>query len=48
MQARKTPNTDNFSEIGNAPDTTSGCQMMSFSHVEKDLYSNENLNLNLE
>ena len=48
MQARKTPNTDNFCEIGNAPDTTSGCQMMSFSHVEKDLYSNENLNLNLE
>ena len=25
-----------------------GCQMMSYSHVEKDLNSNEHLNLNLE
>ena len=32
---------------GNA-DTASGCQMMSYSHVEKDLNMNEHLNLNLE
>ena len=32
---------------GNAADTTNGCQMMSYSHVEKDLNRNEHLNLNL-
>ena len=33
---------------GNAADTANGCQMMSYSHVEKDLNRNEHLNLNLE
>ena len=33
---------------GNAVDTANGCQMMSYSNVEKDLNRNENLNLNLE
>ena len=32
---------------GKAADTTNGCQMMSYSHVEKDLNRNEHLNLNL-
>ena len=31
---------------GNAADTTNGCQMTNFSYVEKDLNSNEHLNLN--
>ena len=29
---------------GNTADTTNGCQMMSFSHVEKDLNRNKHLN----
>ena len=33
---------------GNAGDTTNCCQMMSYSHLEKDLNKNEHLNLNLE
>ena len=33
---------------GNAADTTNGCQMTNFSYVEKDLNSNEHLNINLE
>ena len=33
---------------GNAIDTASGCQMPSYSNVEKDLNRNEHLNLNLE
>ena len=33
---------------GNAADTASGCQMISYSHIEKDLHGNEHLNLNLE
>ena len=33
---------------GNAADTTNGCQMTNFSYVEKDLNSNEHLNLNLQ
>ena len=32
----------------NAAGTTSGCNIMSYPHVEKDLNRNENLNLNLE
>ena len=32
----------------NAADTSNGCQMMSYSHVEKDPQRNEYLNLNLE
>ena len=32
---------------GNA-DTTSGCQMVRYSHVEKNLNRSEHLNLNLE
>ena len=31
---------------GKASDTSNGCQMMSNSHVEKDLNRNEHLNLN--
>ena len=31
---------------GNAADTSNGCQMISYSHVEKDLNRNEHLNLN--
>ena len=34
--------------LGNAADTTDTCQMMSCSHVEKDLNRNEHLNLKLE
>ena len=30
---------------GNAADITNGCQMMSYSHLEKDLNTNENLKL---
>ena len=30
---------------GKAADITNGCQMMSYSHVEKDLNKNEHLNL---
>ena len=30
---------------GNAVDTANDCQMMSYSHVEKDLSRNEHLNL---
>ena len=33
---------------GKAIDTASGCQMMNYSHSEKDLNKNEHLNLNLE
>ena len=33
---------------GYAAVTASGCQMMSYSHEEKDLNGNEHLNLNLE
>ena len=33
---------------GNAADTVNGCQMMSYSHVEKNLNRSEHLNLNLE
>ena len=33
---------------GNAADTANSCQMMSYSHVEKDLNRNEHFNLNLE
>ena len=33
---------------GKAADTTNGCQMMSYSHVEKDLNKYEHLNLNLK
>ena len=33
---------------GNSAGTASGWQLMSHSHVEKDLKLNENLNLNLE
>ena len=33
---------------GNAADTTNACQMMNYSHVEKDLSRNEHLNLFLE
>ena len=29
-------------------DTATGCQMMSYTHVEKDLNGNEHLHLNLE
>ena len=32
----------------NPAGTTNGCQMMSYSHAEKDLNRNEHLNLNLE
>ena len=32
----------------NAADTANSCQIMSYSHVEKDLNRNEQLNLNLE
>ena len=32
----------------NAAYTVNDCQMMSYSHVEKDLNRNEHLNLNLE
>ena len=31
-----------------AADITSGCQTMSYTHVEKDLNRNEHLNLNIE
>ena len=34
--------------FGNAADTASGCQMINYSHVEKDLNRNEHLNLYLE
>ena len=34
--------------LGNVADTTDTCQMMSYSHVEKDLNRNEHLNLKLE
>ena len=30
---------------GNAADITNGCQMMSYSHLEKDLNTNENLEI---
>ena len=30
--------------LGNAADTADTCQMMSYSHVEKDLNRNEHLN----
>ena len=33
---------------GNFSDTANGCQMMSYSHAEKDINRNEHLNLNLE
>ena len=33
---------------GNAADNASGCQMMSFSHLEKDPNKNEHLKLNIE
>ena len=33
---------------GNAADTTNCCQMMTYSHVEKDLNRNDHLNVNLE
>ena len=33
---------------GNTADTVNGCQMMSYFYVEKDLNSNEHLNLGLE
>ena len=33
---------------GNAADTANGCQMISYSHAEKDLNRSEDLNLNLE
>ena len=33
---------------GNTADTAIGCQMMNYSHVEKDLNSNEHLSVNLE
>ena len=32
----------------NAADSASGCQIMSYSHVENDLNKSEYLNLNLE
>ena len=32
----------------NAADTAKGCQMISYSDIEKDLNKNEHLNLNLE
>ena len=32
----------------NAADSTNGCQMMSYSHVEKDLNTNEHSNLDLD
>ena len=34
--------------LGNAADTANGCQMMSYSRVEKNLNRNEHLNLNVE
>ena len=33
---------------GNAADTANDCQMMSFSHIEKDLNRNKYSKLNLE
>ena len=33
---------------GNTADIASGCQMMSYSPMEKHLNGNEHLNLNLE
>ena len=33
---------------GNAVNTANDCQIMNFSHVEKDLNRNEHLNLNIE
>ena len=40
----------NFDPIahGNTADTANGCQMISYSHVEKDLNRNEDLNLNFK
>ena len=32
---------------GNAADTANGCQMMSYSRIEKDLNRNEHLKLNI-
>ena len=38
----------NSSTPGNAADTTKGCKMISYSHVEKDLNRNEYLKLTFE
>ena len=40
----------NFDPVAriNTADTTNGCQMMSYSQVEKDLNRNEHSNLDLE
>ena len=38
----------NPTACGNAADTAIGCQLISYSHVEKDLNRNEHLNFSLE